>query len=56
VFVVVLWCIRLCCGGGGLVVRDLRSGDDGDHLGGARNQEGLGRLGNSNPPVRRSDL
>jgi hypothetical protein len=57
VLVVVLWCIRLYIGGGGgVVVRDLRSGDDGDHLGGARNQEGDQRLGNSNPPVRRSDL
>jgi hypothetical protein len=30
VLVVVLWCIRLYIGGGGgVVVRDLRSGDDG---------------------------
>jgi hypothetical protein len=40
-----------------VVVRDLRSGDDGNHLGGARNQERaqwLDRpLGNSNQPVRR---
>jgi len=40
-----------------VVVRDLRSDDDGDHLGGARNRERaqwLDRpLGNSNQPVRR---
>lgn len=48
----VLW----CCGVQGcvlLVVRDLRSGDDGDHLGAARNLDGDRRLGNSNQPVLR---
>lgn len=36
-----------------LVVRDLRSGDDGDHLGECTQSRPTGRLGNSNQPVRR---
>ena len=39
-----------------LVVRDLRSGDAGDHLGECTQSRPTGRLGNSNQPVRRSDL